>query len=184
MNTFYSWKHNWIRLNSRIGIHEEGTNITNQDKSIRLDWNLIHRMTSSKTTQKPASTAWYPALSRFIEDLASLNPQHVTTQIDSVSAIREHVIHVLFNQGYELDSHKDHRKDRADPNQSRLGKEVLHEFKHKVRTQRNTGQLNESIEYCQNSIEPITSFKLDLSLPHGSWPNKKPSWIKLESTAW
>jgi hypothetical protein len=29
--------------------------------------------------------------------------------------------------------HKDHQKDKADPNPSRLGKEVLHEFKHKVK---------------------------------------------------
>jgi hypothetical protein len=43
------------------------------------------------------------------------------------------------SQGYELDSHKDHQKDKANPNQSRLGKEVLHEFKHKVKTQSNTG---------------------------------------------
>jgi hypothetical protein len=50
-------KHNRMRLNSRIGVHEEGTNITKADKSIRLNQNLIHRMTSSKTTQKPASTA-------------------------------------------------------------------------------------------------------------------------------
>jgi hypothetical protein len=72
-------KHNRIRLNSRFGVHEEGTNIT---KRINLsDWfgNLIHRMISSKATQKPASTAWYPTLSRFIRTLASLNPQHVTT---------------------------------------------------------------------------------------------------------
>jgi hypothetical protein len=44
-----------------------------------------------------------------------------------------------FSQGYELDSHKDHQKDKADPNPSRLGKEVLHEFKHKAKTQSNTG---------------------------------------------
>jgi hypothetical protein len=29
--------------------------------------------------------------------------------------------------------------DKADPNPSRLGKEVLHEFKHKAKTQSNTG---------------------------------------------
>jgi hypothetical protein len=31
------------------------------------------------------------------------------------------------------------QKDKADPNPSRLGKKVLHEFKHKAKTQRNTG---------------------------------------------
>jgi hypothetical protein len=30
-------------------------------------------------------------------------------------------------------------EDKADPNQSRLGKKVLHEFKHKAKTQSNTG---------------------------------------------
>jgi hypothetical protein len=30
-------------------------------------------------------------------------------------------------------------KDKTDPNPSRLGKEVLHEFKHKAKTQSNTG---------------------------------------------
>jgi hypothetical protein len=31
------------------------------------------------------------------------------------------------------------QKDKADPNLSRLGKSVLHEFKHKVKIQSNTG---------------------------------------------
>jgi hypothetical protein len=31
------------------------------------------------------------------------------------------------------------RRNKADPNPSRLGKEVLHEFKHKAKTQSNTG---------------------------------------------
>jgi hypothetical protein len=31
------------------------------------------------------------------------------------------------------------KRDKADPNPSRLGKKVLHEFKHKVKTQSNTG---------------------------------------------
>jgi hypothetical protein len=31
------------------------------------------------------------------------------------------------------------QKDEADPNPSRLGKNVLHEFKHKVKTRSNTG---------------------------------------------
>jgi hypothetical protein len=31
--------------------------------------------------------------------------------------------------------------DKVNPNQSRLGKKVLHEFKHKVKTQSNTGNL-------------------------------------------
>jgi hypothetical protein len=35
----------------------------------------------------------------------------------------------------------DHERDKADPNPSRLGKKVLHEFKHKVKTQSNTGNL-------------------------------------------
>jgi hypothetical protein len=31
------------------------------------------------------------------------------------------------------------KRDKDDPNPSRLGKEVLHEFKHKAKTQSNTG---------------------------------------------
>jgi hypothetical protein len=53
---FYSWKHNRIQLYSRIGFRGEGTNIVKDDKPIRLNRNLIHRMISSKTIQKPAST--------------------------------------------------------------------------------------------------------------------------------
>jgi hypothetical protein len=57
MNPFYSWKHNRIQLYSRIGFRGEGTNIAKDDKPIRLNRNLIHQMISSKTIQKPASTA-------------------------------------------------------------------------------------------------------------------------------
>jgi hypothetical protein len=57
MNMFYSWKDSRIQLYSRIGFRGEGTNIAKDDKSIRLNRNLIHQMISSKTTQKPASTA-------------------------------------------------------------------------------------------------------------------------------
>jgi hypothetical protein len=31
------------------------------------------------------------------------------------------------------------KQDKADPNQSKLGKRVLYEFKHKAKTQNNTG---------------------------------------------
>jgi hypothetical protein len=31
------------------------------------------------------------------------------------------------------------KRNKADPNSSRLGKKVLHEFKHKAKTQSNTG---------------------------------------------
>jgi hypothetical protein len=33
------------------------------------------------------------------------------------------------------------KRDKADPNQSRLGKEVLHEFKHKVKPKATQGNL-------------------------------------------
>jgi hypothetical protein len=33
------------------------------------------------------------------------------------------------------------KRDKADPNQSRLGKEVLHEFKHKVKLKATQGKL-------------------------------------------
>jgi hypothetical protein len=78
IGTFYTWKHNRIRLYSRIGIRGEGTNIAKDDKPIRLNRNLLHRMTSSKTTQKPASTA-IPSYVKVYTRLTSLNPQHVTT---------------------------------------------------------------------------------------------------------
>jgi hypothetical protein len=57
MSTLYSWKHNRIQLYSRIGFRGEGTNIIKDDKPIKLNQNLIHQMISSKTTQKPTSTA-------------------------------------------------------------------------------------------------------------------------------
>jgi hypothetical protein len=73
-----------------------------------------------------------------MQTLASLNPQHVTTQIDSASAIGKHKIHVL---KHEIYSNKDHRRGKADPNPSRLGKSVLHEFKHKVKLKITRGNL-------------------------------------------
>jgi hypothetical protein len=51
------------------------------------------------------------------------------------------VIQRYLSQGYELGSHKDHQKDEADPNPSRLGKEVLHEFKHKAKLKATQGNL-------------------------------------------
>jgi hypothetical protein len=45
------------------------------------------------------------------------------------------------SQGYELYSHKDHQKDKTDPNPSRLGKEVLHEFKRKAKLKITQGNL-------------------------------------------
>jgi hypothetical protein len=33
------------------------------------------------------------------------------------------------------------KRDKADPNQSKLGKRVLHEFKHKAKTQTTHGNL-------------------------------------------
>jgi hypothetical protein len=49
---------------------------------------------------------------------------------------REHKIHVL---KHEIYSYKDHERDEADPDPSRLGKKVLHEFKHKAKTRSYTG---------------------------------------------
>jgi hypothetical protein len=65
---FHSWKHNRIQLYNRIGVHEEETNITKEDKSIRLNRNLIHRMISSKTTQNlhlPHDTSSFKIYTRF-----------------------------------------------------------------------------------------------------------------------
>jgi hypothetical protein len=47
-------------------------------------------------------------------------------------------------------------------------KEVLHEFKHKVELKETRGNLMNLLNLAKDSIEPITSFKLDLSPPHGS----------------
>jgi hypothetical protein len=51
---------------------------------------------------------------------------------------RKHKIHVL---KYETYSNKDHKRNKADPNPSRLGKGVLHELKHKVRLKITRGNL-------------------------------------------
>jgi hypothetical protein len=42
---------------------------------------------------------------------------------------------------HEIYSNKDHKRDRADPNPSRLGKGVLHELKHKVKLKITRGNL-------------------------------------------
>jgi hypothetical protein len=49
---------------------------------------------------------------------------------------RKRKIHVL---KHEIYSYKDHDRDKADPNPTKLGKKVLHESKHKVKTRSNTG---------------------------------------------
>jgi hypothetical protein len=76
---FYSWKHNRIQLYSRIGIRGEGTNIAKDDKPIRLNQNLIHRMISSETTQKTCIYRMIPGSVKIYTRLTSLNPQHMTT---------------------------------------------------------------------------------------------------------
>jgi hypothetical protein len=47
--------------------------------------------------------------------------------------------HVNLAKGTNLIRIRIIERDRADPNPSRFGKEVLHEFKHKAKTQSNTG---------------------------------------------
>jgi hypothetical protein len=42
---------------------------------------------------------------------------------------------------HETYSNKDHRRDIADPNPSRLGRDVLHELKHKVKPKITRGNL-------------------------------------------
>jgi hypothetical protein len=42
---------------------------------------------------------------------------------------------------HEIYSNKDHKRDKADPNPSRLGKGALHEFKHKVKLKVTQGNL-------------------------------------------
>jgi hypothetical protein len=47
--------------------------------------------------------------------------------------------HVKLTKGTNLTRIRIIKRDKADPNPSKLGKEVLHEFKHKEKTQSNTG---------------------------------------------
>jgi hypothetical protein len=55
--------------------------------------------------------------------LTNLNPQHVTTYIDSVSAIWKHVIHVPYWAKMRACNVMITKRDKADSNQSKLGKE-------------------------------------------------------------
>jgi hypothetical protein len=66
----------------------------------------------------------------------SLNPQHVTIYIDLNSAI-ESIWSFIINKDLKV-HHMDLEEGKAETNQSRLGKKVLHEFKHKAKTHSNT----------------------------------------------
>jgi hypothetical protein len=138
ISTFYSRKHNRIQLYSRIRIREEGTNITKDDKSIRLNRNLIHRMISSKATQKPASTAWYPVLSRFTQDWQAWTRNTWQLRLIRVRLLKNTWSTCRIKPKIQACNVKITEQDKADSNQSKLGKSVLHEFKHKVKTQDNT----------------------------------------------
>jgi hypothetical protein len=137
----YSWKHNRIQLYSGIGFRGEGTNIAKDDKPIRLNQNLIHRMISSKTTQKLASTAWYSVISRFTQD----------QQVWTLNTWQIRLIRVrLFGNTWSMCrielkiwtcNIRITNKDKVDSNQSKLGKGVLHEFKHKVKLKATHGNL-------------------------------------------
>jgi hypothetical protein len=58
-----------MQLYSRIGIRGEGTNIAKDDKPIRLNRNLIHRMISSEATQN----LHLPHDTRFCQGLHKIN---------------------------------------------------------------------------------------------------------------
>jgi hypothetical protein len=73
--------------------------------------------------------------------LASLNPQHVTIQIGSVSTIWQTRDPRAFRSKIWTCDVKITKQDKADPNQSKLGKRVLHEFKHKVKPKATQGNL-------------------------------------------
>jgi hypothetical protein len=45
----------------------------------------------------------------------------------------------MLSQGYGLERIRINKRNKADINQSRLGKKVLHEFKQEVKTQSNKG---------------------------------------------
>jgi hypothetical protein len=78
-----------MRLYSRIGVHAEGTNIAKDDKPIRLNRNLIHRIIRSKNNPETCIYRMIPGSVKIYTRLTSLNLQHITTWIGLVSAICE-----------------------------------------------------------------------------------------------
>jgi hypothetical protein len=50
---------------------------------------------------------------------------------------------------YEIYSDKDHERDKADPNPSRLGKGVSHELKHKVKLKITRGNLMNPLDLAK-----------------------------------
>jgi hypothetical protein len=128
MSAFHLWENCRIRLYSRIGFRGEGTSFINDDKSIRLNQNLIHRIISSKTTQKPASTAWYPVLSRSKQDWYTWTHNTWQSRLIWVRLLKStwSMCHVGFETW--TCSIGIIKQDKADPNQSKLGKRVLHEL--------------------------------------------------------
>jgi hypothetical protein len=109
-------------LNSRFRVHEEGTNITKQDKSIRSIWNLIHRMTSSKATQKPA---YLVILSSFkiytnVGELERATRNNLDRFGFGYQGARDPRIKIA--KGSNLTRIRITKRYKADPNPSRLAK--------------------------------------------------------------
>jgi hypothetical protein len=127
---FHSWGDYRIRLYSRIGFRGEGTNIAKDDKSIKLNQILVHRMTSSKTIQKPESTARYLVLSRSMQDQQAWTRN--TWHLDwSEFGYRERMTCLPCQAKDSSVQHVDHKQDRTESNQSKLGNKSVTWIKYK-----------------------------------------------------
>jgi hypothetical protein len=151
MNTFYSLKHSRIQLYSRIGFRGEGTNIAKDDKPIRLNRNLIQRMISSKTTQKPASTALYSVRSRFIQDQQAWTRNTWQLRLIQVRLFGNTWSMCRIELKIWTCNIRITNKDKADSNQFKLGKGVLHEFKHKVKLKATHGYLMNLLDLAKSN---------------------------------
>jgi hypothetical protein len=130
---FHSWYNYRIQLYSRIGFRGEGTSIAKDDKSIRLKQNLIHRMTSSETTQKPASTAWYPVLSRFMQDQQAWTLNTWQSRLIQVRLLKStwsmhHIGLKIWTRNIRIV-----RQDKVESNQSKLGNKSVTWIKHEAK---------------------------------------------------
>jgi hypothetical protein len=73
---FYSWERYRIQLYSQIGVRGEGTGIVKDDKPIKLNRNLIHRMISLKQPKNQH----LPHDTQFFEDSYKINKLEPATR--------------------------------------------------------------------------------------------------------
>jgi hypothetical protein len=151
MSALHLWENCRIWLYSRIGFREEGTNVINDDRPIRLNRNLIHRMISSKTTQKPASTAWYPVLSRSKQDWYTWT--HNTWQSRLIWVRLLESMRSTHHIGFETGTCNVRiiKQDKADSNQSKLGKKSVAWIKHKAQFKATRGNLMNLLDLAKSN---------------------------------